>query len=69
MERMLLLKADVTANHRKTPRCCKRFGLFGPPGTIFFDASGKQLAHARHRASSPPSSSAASLDAVLQPAS
>ena len=23
-----------------TARCCKRFHLFGPPGTIFFDAAG-----------------------------
>ena len=25
----------------------KRFGLFGPPGTIFFDAQGKEVAAAR----------------------
>jgi thioredoxin:protein disulfide reductase len=43
----LLLKADVTANNADDRALLKRFGLFGPPGTIFFDASGREFANAR----------------------
>ena len=35
----VLLKADVTANNAEDRALLKRFGLFGPPGTIFFDAA------------------------------
>jgi len=38
----LLLKADVTKNNDDDRALLKRFGLFGPPGTIFFDASGTE---------------------------
>ena len=31
-------KADVTANNADDRALLKRFSLFGPPGTIFFDA-------------------------------
>ena len=68
MEGMLLLKADVTANSPEDAALLERFGLFGPPGTIFFDASGKQLAR-RVVGFQPADQFAASLDAVLQPAS
>jgi thiol:disulfide interchange protein DsbD len=43
MERMVLLKADVTANSPADAALLRRFGLFGPPGTIFFDARGREL--------------------------
>ena len=44
----VLLKADVTANNAQDKELLKRFGLFGPPGTIFFDpASGREVAQAR----------------------
>jgi thiol:disulfide interchange protein DsbD len=42
-----LLKADVTKNNADDRELLKRFHLFGPPGTIFFDASGRELAAAR----------------------
>ena len=42
MGRMLLLKADVTANNDEHKALLKRFGLFGPPGIIFFDAAGAE---------------------------
>ncbi|WP_345795336.1 protein-disulfide reductase DsbD [Thauera sp. JM12B12] len=42
MGQMLLLKADVTANNDEHKALLKRFGLFGPPGIIFFDAAGKE---------------------------
>jgi thiol:disulfide interchange protein DsbD len=43
MSRALLLKADVTANSADDRELLKRFHLFGPPGTIFFDAQGREL--------------------------
>ncbi|MGL6071934.1 protein-disulfide reductase DsbD [Craterilacuibacter sp.] len=36
------LRADVTANNTEHQALLKRFGLFGPPGLIVFDASGKE---------------------------
>ncbi len=42
MGRMLLLKADVTANTEDDKALLKRFALFGPPGIIFFDPQGKE---------------------------
>jgi thiol:disulfide interchange protein DsbD len=47
MSRALLLKADVTANNQDDRELLKRFRLFGPPGTIFFDAQGREIAGAR----------------------
>ncbi len=37
-----LLKADVTANSDDDKTLLARFGLFGPPGIIFFDAQGRE---------------------------
>ena len=39
-----LLRADVTANNHDDQALLKRFGLFGPPGIIFFDAQGNEIA-------------------------
>ena len=38
-----LLRADVTANNPEDKALLKRFGLFGPPGTIFFDGQGVEV--------------------------
>ena len=43
MQQMLLLKADVTANNRDDRALLKRFGLFGPPGIIFFLPGGQEI--------------------------
>ena len=43
----LLLKADVTANNAQDRELLKRFQLFGPPGTIFFDAQGREITDTR----------------------
>ena len=42
MQRMLLLQADVTANTAEDAELLKRFGLFGPPGILFFGAQGQE---------------------------
>ena len=44
---MLLLQADVTANSAADKALLKRFGLFGPPGIVFFDRSGREMAGRR----------------------
>ena len=43
----VLLRADVTANNAQDRELLRRFHLFGPPGIIFFDATGKEVAVAR----------------------
>lgn len=43
----LLLQADVTANSDDDKALLKRFTLFGPPGIIFFDKSGKEILDVR----------------------
>ena len=39
---VVLLKADVTANGDADKALLKRFGLFGPPGLIFWNSAGAQ---------------------------
>jgi thioredoxin:protein disulfide reductase len=43
----LLLKVDVTENNAADRALLKRFGLFGPPGTLFFDEKGTEVQVAR----------------------
>jgi thiol:disulfide interchange protein DsbD len=43
----VLLQVDVTANDAADKAMLKRFGLFGPPGIILFDASGREIADSR----------------------
>ena len=43
MNRMLLLRADVTADDASDRALLRRFGLFGPPGIIFFDRGGHEV--------------------------
>jgi thiol:disulfide interchange protein DsbD len=44
---VLLLQADVTANSEADQAMLKRYGLFGPPGILFFDTQGKELSDFR----------------------
>jgi thiol:disulfide interchange protein DsbD len=46
MKDFTLLQADVTANDEQDKALLKRFGLFGPPGIIFFKG-GQELAGQR----------------------
>lgn len=43
MGQAVLLKVDVTANTADDKALLKRFGLFGPPGIIFFNPAGREL--------------------------
>jgi thiol:disulfide interchange protein DsbD len=43
MKQLVLLQADVTANSAADATLLKRFGLFGPPGIIFYDAAGREM--------------------------
>lgn len=43
MKDMLLLQVDVTANSADDKALLARFGLFGPPGIIFFDREGREI--------------------------
>ncbi|WP_395006483.1 protein-disulfide reductase DsbD [Undibacterium sp.] len=43
LDQMLLLQVDVTANNADDKAMLKRFGLFGPPGIIFFDREGREM--------------------------
>ncbi len=47
LDQMLLLQADVTANNDEHKALLKRFGLFGPPGIIFFAPDGNEIRSAR----------------------
>lgn len=40
---LTLLQVDVTANDADDKALLKRFKLFGPPGIIFFDRSGREI--------------------------
>lgn len=43
LKQLDLLRADVTANNTNDQALLKRFGLFGPPGIIFFDGNGREV--------------------------
>ena len=43
----LLLRADVTANDLQDRELLRRFRLFGPPATLFFDARGNEIGAGR----------------------
>ncbi|MCM2288953.1 MAG: protein-disulfide reductase DsbD [Sulfuritalea sp.] len=47
MNQFVLLQADVTANNDADKALLKRFGLFGPPGIIFWSAAGSELGDLR----------------------
>jgi thiol:disulfide interchange protein DsbD len=47
LDNMVLLQVDVTANTPDDKALLKRFGLFGPPGIVFFDAQGQELSDSR----------------------
>jgi thiol:disulfide interchange protein DsbD len=54
LDQMLLLQADVTAASEADRKLLQRFSLFGPPGIIFFDAAGREIAGLRVVGYQPP---------------
>jgi thiol:disulfide interchange protein DsbD len=62
MANALLLQVDVTANSADDKALLKRFGLFGPPGILFFDPQGREHADARVIGFVPPQRFASSLN-------
>ncbi len=66
LDQMLLLQADVTANNDDDKALLKRFGLFGPPGILFFDANGGEIKDVRVIGYQAPSQFLLSLDQVEQ---
>jgi thiol:disulfide interchange protein DsbD len=54
LDRMQLLQADVTEANEADRALLKRFSLFGPPGIIFFDAQGREIAGLRVVGYQPP---------------
>ncbi|HSI56284.1 MAG TPA: protein-disulfide reductase DsbD, partial [Ideonella sp.] len=64
MERALLLQADVTADTAEAKALMRRFGLFGPPAVLFFDAQGSELPTARTIGYEAPEAFARRLDAA-----
>jgi thioredoxin:protein disulfide reductase len=43
LKKFILLQADVTKNSPENQELLKRFGLFGPPGILFFDPNSVEL--------------------------
>jgi thiol:disulfide interchange protein DsbD len=66
MKQFVLLKADVTANSDADAALLKRFGLFGPPGIIFFDAKGRELVDLRVVGFQPAETFLPTLERVLR---
>ena len=66
LDRMLLLQADVTAANAADRALLKRFSLFGPPGIIFFDAQGREIAGLRVVGYQPPERFLKTLAAAAQ---
>jgi thiol:disulfide interchange protein DsbD len=53
MQSFVLVQADVTANSEQERALTKRFGLYGPPGILFFK-EGKEIKNARIIGYQPP---------------
>ena len=64
LKEMVLLQADVTANNADDKALLKRFNLFGPPGIIFWDNTGKESAY-KVIGYEPPEKFLASIKAAL----
>jgi thiol:disulfide interchange protein DsbD len=47
LAQVVMVRADVTANSQAQRALMKRFGLFGPPALVLFDAQGHELIAAR----------------------
>jgi thiol:disulfide interchange protein DsbD len=66
LRKAVLLRADVTANTAEHRAMLQRFSLFGPPGIVFFDKQGQEVA-VRVIGYQPPEQFLASLDQAIPP--
>ena len=66
LREMVLLQADVTAGGAEHAALLKRFRLFGPPGIIFFDRSGREIQGLRVIGFQPAGKFMAALDEALR---
>jgi thioredoxin:protein disulfide reductase len=65
MEQLVKVQADVTDNTAEHQALLRRFRLFGPPGIVFFDASGREIEGLRVIGFQPADRFAAVLDQAL----
>ena len=65
LDEMVKLQVDVTANLDEHKALLRRFGLFGPPGIVFFDRQGNEIKGLRVIGFQPADKFAATLDLVL----
>jgi thiol:disulfide interchange protein DsbD len=65
LDRIATLQADVTAGDAAHGALLRRFRLFGPPGIVFFDRSGREIAGLRVIGFQSADRFAAVLDRVL----
>lgn len=63
---VVMLQADVTQNLDDHKALLKRFGLFGPPGIVFFDRQGNEINGLRVVGFQPADKFAAILDLALR---
>ncbi len=63
---MVMLQADVTRNADDDKALLKRFGLFGPPGIVFFNRQGNEINGLRVVGFQPADKFTAILDLALQ---
>ena len=47
LKQFRLLQVDVTANSDDDRALMKKYGLFGPPGMILFNAAGQEVPQSR----------------------
>jgi thiol:disulfide interchange protein DsbD len=65
LDRIATLQADVTAGSAADGALLRRFRLFGPPGIVFFDRSGREISGLRVIGFQSADRFAAVLDQVL----
>ena len=64
LDKLLLLQVDVTANTQADKALLQRFGLFGPPGILFFDVRGTEIPDSRVIGYETPASFLSLLDRI-----
>ena len=62
----VLLQVDVTADNAGDKALLQKFGLFGPPGIIFFDRNGREIKSARTIGYTPPERFLTTLDTAFR---